>query len=52
MLFYHSEPPKDDETPPNEAKLLNLWPRRLALLGCAVGGLLYAAALPPLNFSF
>lgn len=38
--------------PPNEARLLNPWPRRLALAACAVGGFLYAAALPPLNLSF
>ena len=38
--------------PPDEARLLNRWPHRLALLACAVGGLLYAAALPPLNLSF
>ena len=40
------------DEPPNEAALLNPWPRRLALLACAGGGFLYAAALPPLNFSF
>ena len=52
MLFYRQDPPPDPETPPNEAKLLNPWPQRLALLGCGIGGLLYAAALPPLNLSF
>ena len=38
--------------PPNEARFLNPWPRRLALTACAGGGFLYAAALPPLNLSF
>ena len=38
--------------PPNEARLLNPWPRILALAACAGGGFMYAAALPPLNLSF
>ena len=49
MLFYRPDAAQNGETPPNEAKLLNAWPRRMALLGCGAGGLLYAAALPPLN---
>lgn len=52
MLFYRPERPIDGNSPPNDAKLLARWPRGVALAACAVGGFLYAAALPPLNWSF
>ena len=54
MFFYSFRPTTVTAAaePPNEARLLNPRPRLLALAACAVGGLLYAAALPPLNLSF
>ena len=53
MLFGFCKPaPTNDGTPPNEARILDKWPRVLALATCGAGGLLYAAALPPLNLSF
>ena len=53
MLFCFFKPAiPADGSPPNEASILNPWPQRLVLVSCAAGGLLYAAALPPLNLSF
>ena len=53
MLFRsHSSDIGTSAGPPNEAGILDPWPRRLSLLSCGVGGFLYAAALPPLNWSF
>ena len=41
MLFGFCKPaPTTDGTPPNEARLLDPRPRRLALAACAAGGLL------------
>ena len=40
------------DAPPNEAGILDPRRRLLGLLSCPVGGLLYAAALPPLDLSF
>jgi len=54
MLFNIGKPAAEDaaSAPPNEARVLNPWPRRIALAACAAGGFLYAAALPPLNIGF
>ena len=54
MLFHICKPVADDDpaAPPNEARVLDPRPRHLALAACAVGGFLYAAALPPLNIGF
>lgn len=50
-LLYRPEPFYGIEAP-NEVKLLSVWPRLLAFLACPLGGLMYAAALPPLNWEF
>ena len=52
MLHVDLERSAAADTPPNEAGVLDPWRRRLCLLGCCAGGLLYAAALPPLDLSF
>lgn len=52
MLFGHLKKDPVAAAPPNEAHVLNPWPRRLMLAACAAGGFFYAAALPPLNLSF
>ena len=40
------------DAPPNEAGILNSKRRLWSFLSCPVGGMLYAAALPPLDWSF
>ena len=52
MLFYWFDRPSGGFDPPNEAWRLSPLLPAAGLLACAVGGMLYAAALPPLNWSF
>ena len=52
MFFYWFEPrPKQYAVHDESWRMARSW-RVLLFLGCGVGGLLYAAALPPLNWSF
>ena len=52
MFFHWFEPrPKPFEVHDEAWRMARSW-RVLLLAGCGVGGLLYAAALPPLNRSF
>ena len=51
MFFYWFEPRFKLYEVHNEAWRMAWWWRTLLFAGCGVGGLLYAAALPPLNWS-
>ena len=52
MFFYWFEPRAKMYEVHDEAWRMSRWRRILLLGGCGIGGLLCAAALPPLNWSF
>ena len=52
MFFYWFEPRAKVYEVHDEAWRMAIWWRILLFVGCGIGGLLYAAALPPLNLNF